>query len=297
MKNRDIFFRKTGGIVLEVLSIAPLRRAGLRCAASILRNFFFLQYYAVLFPKRIPVSRVDHPLDETIPFDPARVRTYLTFVAFWIRLLGFLLSRYGRDGRDMALEFIRSMDDLYRFAARIYKKHLSTTTRPRYKKGRFRLIHMTDPHLMCIPSLHVMIVIHTYTMLREFLSRRGETELYAQKAEAVRRGALAITESVLFVKQHSVNCISASLYAMCRFSPFRFPPGEAEQFAGDLFAGRSFDEANPPDPPEKRPEPSPGDRESIVKHITDLYRSFLEAGKTSEDWEKPLLDFLETHPR
>jgi hypothetical protein len=148
---------------------------------------------------------------------------------------------------------------------------------------------------MCIPSLHVMIVIHTYTMLREFLFRMGDGELFSRELEKVRRGALAITEAVLYVKQHSINCISAAMYAMSRYSPSRFPPEEAERFAGDMFSGKAFDQANPPDPGKPLAEVPAAERAAIVKYIMDLYYRFLEAGKTSADWEKPLLDFLKRH--
>ncbi|MDR0664728.1 MAG: hypothetical protein LBF86_04305 [Helicobacteraceae bacterium] len=80
----------------KILLNPALRGPALRCIASIFGNFFFLQYKAVLFPGRIPVASVDHPLDAKIPFIPRWVDIYLDFVAFWIRILGFLLSRYGR---------------------------------------------------------------------------------------------------------------------------------------------------------------------------------------------------------
>jgi hypothetical protein len=239
---------------------------------------------------------VDHPLDEKIPFTPKRIGTYLTFVSFWIEILGFLLGRYGRRGRDLGIEFIKSVEGLYLFAAEVYTKNLSTTNRPLYKRNQFRLVHLTDPHLMCIPSLHVMIVIHTYTMLKEYLFRMGEGELFSKELEEVRRGALAITEAVLYVKQHSVNCISAAMYAMSRYSPSRFPPKEAERFAGDIFSGKALDQGNPPDPKKPLGEVPREERPAIVKHIIDLYYLFFEAGKASATWEKPLLDFLKNLP-
>jgi hypothetical protein len=140
-----------------------------------------------------------------------------------------------------------------------------------------------------------MIVIHTYTMLKEYLFLMGDGELFSKELEDVRRGALAITEAVLYVKQHSVNCISAAMYAMSRFSPSRFPPKEAERFAEDIFSGKAFDQANPCDPQELLKGISPADRKAITAYIISLYHSFLEAGKTSAAWEKPLLDFLKNH--
>jgi hypothetical protein len=296
MKQLNLFRRPISHIVLESCRFAPLRRSALRCIVTILRYFFFLQYYAVLFPKRIPVSWADHPLDEKIPFNPRYIRTYLTFVIFWIHLVGFLLGRYGGSGRGLAVEFVKSMERLYLFAAQVYKKNLSTTKRSKYNRNYFRLVHATDPHLMCIPSLHIMIVIHTYTMLREFLARRGEGEVYSKEAEDLRCGALAITEAVLYVKQHSINCISAAMYAMTCFSPSRFFPEEAERFAGDIFSGKAFDQANPEIPKNPGPEVLSRDREPIIRHILDLYYAFLAEGEKSSCWERPLLDFLAKLP-
>ena len=65
-------------------------------------------------------------------------------------------------------DFIYTMGDLYAFAAEVYKRNMSTTKRPFYiARPRFFVIHMLDPHLMCIPSLHVMVVIHTYLQFIE----------------------------------------------------------------------------------------------------------------------------------
>jgi hypothetical protein len=291
----NLLRRRVSRIVFEVFSTPLTRPSGLRCIFSIFMNFFFLQYYAVLCP-RSPVSRAEDPLDDKIPFTPGRIRTYLTFVTFWIHLIGFLIGRYGRGGYVLANDFIKSMEKLYLFAAQIYKKNLSTTQRPKYKRNFFRLVHATDPHLMCIPSLHVMIVIHTYTMLREYLLSQGDFETYFKETENVRRGALAITEAVLYVKQHSVNCISASMYAMSCFSPSRFPPQEAVKFAGDLFTGKAFDPANPENPEKPLERIFPEDKEALTAYIIGLYYSFLEEGKKSTDWKKPLLDFLKKLP-
>jgi hypothetical protein len=270
--------------VIRILSYPALRRPALGCVKSIFYCFFFLQYKAALLPGRIPVSGVDHPLDKKIPFTPRWVGVYLDFVAFWLRLAGFLLRRYRRRGIGPAGDLITSMGRLYVFAAEVYTKHLSTTERPRYlAHPRFVLIHAADPHLMCIPSLHVMVVIRAYTQFRAILRSLGDEGKWAEKIAAVRRGALEITEAILLVKQHSVNCVAAAMYAMSRFDGELFPPQEAEDFASGLF--RSL------------PILSPGDRTIIGEYIGELYRRFLREGEGAPSWEEPLTAFLRSLPR
>ncbi len=262
------------------LSRPIVARAGGRCAASAIKDFFFFQHRAAWFPGRVPVSSVDHPLDERIPFRPDWVRIYLDFVPFWIRTAGFLIKRYGKSAEQAAADFVDSMGLLYSFAGKVYRENLSTTRRPRYlKHPRFVLIHLTDPHLMCVPSLHVMIVIRCYTKFRDIARALGEEEALEPFIEELYRGALAITESILFVKQHSVNCISAAMYAMTRFDAELFPPEEAERFARDLYG----DGAGLPEET----------GEAVRRHIHELYRRFMEEGERCDDWRRPLLDFLE----
>jgi hypothetical protein len=269
--------------ILRILSYPSLRRPALGCIKSIFYYFFFPQYKAALFPGRIPVSGVDHPLDRKIPFDPRWVGVYLDFVAFWIRLAGFLLRRYRRRGIGPAGELIESIGRLYPFAAEVYAKNLSTTRRPRYfARPRFVLIHVADPHLMCIPSLHVMVVIRAYTQFRAILRSLGGEEEWAEKIAEAGRGALNITEAILFVKQHSINCVAAAMYAMTRFDGALFPPVEAEDFVSRLFLSL--------------PVPSPADRGIIGDYILELYRRFLREGAAARSWEEPLTAFLRSLP-
>jgi len=269
--------------VFRILGSPYLRITALQSTASIFRNFFFLQYRAAIYPGLIPVTRVDHPLDLKIPFLPGKVNVYLDFIAFWVRCLGFLLRHCGRKALEPVRNFIESIGQVYAFAAEVYRVNLSTTDRPFYiKRPRFLLIHAVDPHLMCIPSLHVMIVIRTYTLFKEILKAFKLEERFAAQAEELQRGALAITEAVLYIKQHSVNCISAAMYAMSRFDTGLFPPAEAERFASEIFREGENEEKSL----------SKEDGDDIRKYILALYRRFLDEGEKSEDWKKPLLDFL-----
>ena len=269
---------------IRVLGSPYLRVTALRCIASIFRNFFFLQHRAAFLPGLIPVSKADHPLDSTIPFLPGRIGIYLDFVAFWVRCLGFLLRKCGRMALEPVRHFIATMDGLYAYAAQVYAKNLSTTSRPFYiSHPRFLLIHAVDPHLMCIPSLHVMIVIRTYTLFADMIETLGVKGKFAAQAEELRQGALAITGAVLYVKQHSVNCIPAALYAMTSFDPRLFTPAEAERFVSDLFRGENA--------------PNRQEAEEIRRHIISLYRRFITEGETANNWSAPLLNFLNELPK
>jgi hypothetical protein len=293
---------------VKSISVSSLRPAVIRCVISIVYNFFLRQYRAALLPGRVPVSKVDHPLDLKIPFVPSWVTIYLDFVFFWIRMVGFLLHTYGRGAYDAAREFIVSMGRLYSFAAETYQKNLSTTDRPFYiARPRFFVIHLMDPHLMCVPSLHVMIVIWTYRKFAAILGSFNDAGRRAAQIEEMKQGALAITHAILFVKQHSVTCIAAALYAMTCFSGELFPPEEAESFVNLLFW------ETPPAPPSQigrlpanyktRPWAAPrtkipaADALIIKTHIISLFRRFLEEGKTARKWEEPLLNFMKPMSR
>ena len=281
--SRTVSGESSAWAIIHIFGNRILRPAALRSTLSIFKNFFLLQYKAVLLPGRYPISRADHFLDEKIPFSPDRVDTYLDFLHFFIRVQGFLMRVLGRKSALPVENFIKSLGRAYQTAAGVYSRNFSTTARPDYRaRFRFLVIHAFDPHLMCIPSLHVMVVIMIYTMFRKTIRDLGREQEFAGQTEAVRLHALAITEAVLYVKQHSVNCIPAAMYAMTCFGDF-FPPGEAEAFAKDIFRDAT-------DIPEE-------DIKAIREHIIGLYRTFLDQSLKSSSWEKPLLDFLKTLPQ
>ena len=286
----------------KTLSSPRMRPVTIRCIASIFHNFFFRQYRAAFLPGRVPVSGVDHPLDEQIPFTPSWVTMYLDFTPFWVRTVSFLLRNYGRKAHNAAIDFISSMGKLYSFAAGVYQKNFSTTRRPFYiARPRFFLIHLVDPHLMCIPSLHVMIAIRTYTKLAQVMRDFGDDKALAPQIEEMRQGALAITRAVLYVKQHSINCISAALYAMTCFEPALFTPEEAEAFAAEVFSGKQL-AATPcgkrlPNHAVRPAAAPPGainahNAAEIQEYVIGLFRRFLSEKKDAENWGEPLLNFL-----
>lgn len=240
-------------------------------------------------------------MDKKIPFDPSWVKIYIDFVSFWIRMLSFFLRRYGRKSYKHAREIIISIGELYKMASVVYKKNLSTTKRPFYiARPHFLLIHLVDPHLMCVPSLHIMVAVFTYKMFEKIARQLTDEENLKEQIEEMKYGALAISQSVLYVKQHSVNCIPAALYAMTCFNPELFPPEEAENFTMMLFSpvpssinaknNRAFH------PCLSSLEISETDQAQIKKYILDLYGRFLKERETSKSWEDPILKFLSGLP-
>ncbi|MCL2210701.1 MAG: hypothetical protein FWB95_02130 [Treponema sp.] len=279
-----------------------LRPAFLKTVPRIIYNFFLRQYHAAFFSGRIPVTSVDHKLDEKVPFAPAWVTIYLDFVHFWIRLITFFLKRYKRKAHIPVRDFIYSMGDLYVFAAEIYKRNMSTTKRPFYiARPRFFVIHLLDPHLMCIPSLHVMVVVHTYLQFSEIAKKIGESDKLKDQALELKQGALAICQAILFVKQHSVNCIPAALYAMTCFCSELFPCEEAEKFTSLLFSPAPCAVNEEIKKIKVHPAAAPRtninaeDQARIKDHILSLYYRFLEEKKTSQNWYDPLINFLKTY--
>ena len=294
-------------VCVKTLCIPSLRPKTILCFFSILYNFFFRQYRAAWLPGRVPVSRVDHPLDRKIPFVPSWVTIYHDFSFFWIRMLSFLLHTYGLKAFKAVGEFITSIGKLYTFAAEAYQQNFSTTIRPFYiARPRFFIIHLFDPHLMCIPSLHVMVVTWTYIQFAAILRSLNDAENHAAQIAEMKQGALSITRSILFVKQHSINCVAAALYAMTRFDAELCPPEEAEDFAAQLFGAAPPPACTPCGPLPKnyhlRPCAAPrtsipvADAAAITAHIIDLYRQFLAEGKSAQNWEEPLLRFMRELP-
>jgi hypothetical protein len=134
-----------------------------------------------------------------------------------------------------------------------------------------------------------MIVIRGYTVFRQILASMNKTESCAVELESVKKQALNITRAILYVKQHSINCISAAMYAMSRFDPDLFPVEEAEIFAEGLFS--------PQDGLPGGDAVAAQDIPEIRSHIAGLYRRFVEEGKNAAHWTDPLFDFLASLPR
>jgi len=251
---------------------------------TVTADFFGLQFLEKWGFLHIPVINVQSPLDDKVPFTPSKVDIYLGFINFWLRPFTMLMKRFGiRRSLPFCTEFLRLLKTAYHEAARVYRFRLSTTNRPDYNDmKKFRYIHRMDPHLLCVPSLHIAIVVLCYTFYRRLFERehftREEKEMWNRELYG---GAIRIAESVLYIKQHSVNCIPAALYMMTRISGNLFTTEDAVAFINDLFA-----DAN---------DITTEDRNQIIDYIQYMYERLLLEGCTENDWTVPVQHWLLEH--
>lgn len=275
----------TRGINVLAVAVPALRHRDIRGAVlafvrTVVTDFFWLQFSVKWGLRRVPVVDVDHPLDDEVPFAPEKVGVYLDFIAFWIRPLGYIGRRFGADAqRRYAVDYLRLIERCYREAAGVYRFRMSTTRRPRYFRGQFLTIQLFDPHYLCVPSLHVMIVVLTYTFFRRAFAELGLSGAEADSLDAeLFGGAVEITETVLYIKQHSVNCIPAALYAMSRITPEEVNDSEVEAFVDRLFADAPL---------------LAGDADDRLRaHIREAYDHLTDAGSTDQDWTPAVRRFL-----
>ncbi len=273
----------TAYVFFRVFGARESRKAAARYLRTVMRDFFFLQFSVKFGFKKIPIVSVDHPLDAAVPFTPEKVSVYLDFIAFWIRPIGYIWKRFGRAaGVKYAAEFLGIVDQCYRDAARVYRFRMTTTNRPKYHKGKFLTIHLFDPHYLCVPSLHVIIVTLAYTFYRRAFAElgMGKDEADALNAE-LHDGAVEITETVLYIKQHSVNCIPAALYAMTNITPKEVNPTVVEEFISCLF--------------KEAPTVEPPSAAKIREYISDIYERLFLEGCHDADWITPIQRLLNAY--
>lgn len=270
-------------ILLRTLGDGRSRKAFFKYIGTVMNDFFFLQFSVKFGFKKIPILNVDHQLDQTVPFTPDKVSVYLDFVAFWVRPLGYIGRRFGKEAQaKYTAEFLYLVDLCYRDAAEVYRFRMTTTKRPHYHRGSFLTIHLFDPHFLCVPSLHVIIVVLAYTFYRKAFAELGmeEKEMAILNKELF-DGAVAITETVLYIKQHSVNCIPAALYAMTRITPEEVTPTEVMRFIDHLFVNA--------------PAVAPENVVKIRAHISDLYEELFLEGCHDTSWITPLQRWLNAY--
>ncbi|MCR5724047.1 MAG: hypothetical protein K6G80_03075 [Treponema sp.] len=260
----------------------------IRFFIAVIRNYLVRQYAHVWHLSHVPVIHVDHPLDKTVPFLPQKVSVYFRFIDFWIEPLTMLTERFGLwKGVGLGNQWLEAIKKTYQSAGKVYAGYLSTTDRPDYKGDKlFKLIHGADPHLLCVPSLHIAIVVLCFTFFRDLFEREQLTE--AEKTrwnQSLYAEAVAIAESVLFVKQHSVNCIPAAFYMMTAQFPDLVKPRVIEAFIDDMFKTSTPEEI------------SPDNAKAVRAHILFTYRAYLEKAKTAGVWYEPIREWLSAYKR
>lgn len=249
---------------------------------TIIKDFFLLQHLQKLHITKRPVVNVDTEIDEKIPFTPSYVTTYLGFVEFFIRPMDMLKKRLGyRKAASYLCLYLKFLTHIYSHASAIYRFCMTTTTRPRfYKNRKFRTIHFFDPHLLCVPSIHVAISAGSYAWFSQLFKTgilpQEEAEM---RLNEIKKQAIAIVESVVFIKQHSVNCIPLALYMLSStmYKSF-FTVQDSINFIDDLFL--------------ETPEISPEVRQEIIDHFYYLYERTLLESKYSANWEECIQHWL-----
>lgn len=262
------------------LSRPRLLGAALAVALEAIRSFFLPQFGNSILRRRAVIN-VGHPLDDAVPFNPRHSGKYMEFVKLWMSALYRLWQIYGDEALPELVGYVGDIRRLYTEAGSVYRIVHTTTDRPKENPDlRFALIHALDPHLNCVPSLHVLIVFTNWKLAAGFVSRKGgaRSDAMARWLDRQRDEALAITESVLYVKQHSINCIGASLFYLVRRCP-GFTDADVREAVRDLFASTEAD------------LPAIGElRASIIEIYERLGTAFSRAPERG--WRAHLLDFI-----
>ena len=248
---------------------------------TVTQDFFLIQFLRKFKFTRTPIVHVDNPLDNKIPFNPRCIADYLGFVNFWIRPMALLITTLGiKKASPHLAEFYRCIRNAYRSAADIYRFRLSTTDRPHYKRRiYFAGVHMLDPHYLCVPSLHITVVCLTYSFMRNVFARedysKEQVELWNQE---LYDGAVKIAETVLYVKQHSVNCIAAALYMSAKIFPELFSKQDALNFLDSMFKTRK-------DIPQEN-------KKEVIDYMKELLLQFCKDSENADDWKEPVKNWL-----
>lgn len=248
---------------------------------TVLLDFFLLQYSVKLRLRKIEIIQVGDPLDDKIPYRPDKSDTYLDFIHFWIRPLTLVIKRFGvKRALPHLSRFMSVIQQAYAEAARVYKFKMSTTIRPPHNGNKnMKTIHRVDPHYLCVPSLHIAVVTLTYCFFDDvFQQEHLSPDEHERYTKELYDGAVEIAETVLYVKQHSVNCIPAALYMMLHILPDTFDIEKGVRFINDLFLNA--------------PDVTPNDRQEIAAHVHYMFERLLLEGLNEDDWTIPVKRWL-----
>lgn len=269
--------------------ILPFHPSSIKTSFSFIftawKSFVVIQNKQKFHITRKNVVNVEHPLDEKIPFVPSNVKIYMDFVWLFCRIMAMFIVKKGiTEGVRLNKKIIRFIEGLYIRGSHIYNHALSTTKRPHYMKMfKFVVIHLFDPHLLCVPSLHVAIVVGVWAKVREILSETSfSEEEKSQILDDIYYGSIAITESVLFVKQHSINCVAGALYMLtASHDKGFFTEEDAKHVINSLFLEPEYIKD--------------GNEIQIREYIGKMYKNLIESSRNSTDWETALYNWLDTY--
>ncbi len=244
-------------------------------------KFFIPQYLEKLHLIHVPIKHVDHELDDRIPFKPEYLPVYMRFINFWLQTLAMLEVKFGIIyGGFFCGRYLTFLRDAYSSAYDIYSYCMSTTKRPSSDDRGIRALRLADPHYFCVPSLHIAIVAGTYAFYKKLFAEEdfteGERSVWLSE---LKEEGLAIGRSVLYLKQHSVNCIPAALYMLCRIVPDFFTEAEARTFIESFL--------------EPVDDILPEDKLAITGHIEEFITMLLDDQDGELDWTLPLKHWLD----
>ncbi|MCQ2240396.1 hypothetical protein [Treponema sp.] len=250
---------------------------------TVIWKFFLLQYLQKIHLRRIEITSVDHELDTTVPFREDYAGIYLDFINYWIRPLSMMFKKFGHmKGLKLCAEWFRRISLAYNEAYKVYSKNLTTTRRPSPKTKAVRNIQKADPHYCCVPSLHIAVIVLTISFYRMLLAREDFTEDERKNFnEEIYSHGVEIAESVLYMKQHSVNCIPAALYMVTKIAPDIMTVEIAEELIKDLFA--------------KAEDVTEENKEKIKAHIQKFYHELLSESELFGHWSVPVLNWIKNY--
>lgn len=275
---------KSGTTVLFVLLHPDVFLKVVSFIKTVLIDFFISQFARKFGFTNTPVAKVDNELDSKIPFNPDKVGIYLDFTPFWIRPLSMIIKRLGyKKAKPYVVDYLNKIKLAYNSAGKVYKICMSTTDRPKYhKKFYFRVIHFFDPHYLCVPSLHICVVSLVWTFYRQAFSEiteisQEEKDLYLNE---LYDNAIKIAETVLYIKQHSVNCIPAALYMMTFLMRPYFTAEDGIQFLKDMFKKSSLSQET---------------QKELKDYMYFILERFILVGTTDDNWIEPIKAWLKEY--
>ncbi len=145
----------------------------------------------------------------------------MNFSPLWIKSIYFLYREFGKRSLPLIEQYISTVGNLYKNGFDVSDSCQSTTTRPGSGRNiKLKLLHWADPHLHCVPSLHVMVVCYNHLRIDSIIRElTGGTKGYEKEIDYLGDQAIQITNSILYMKQHSINCIPAGLFALSAECP------------------------------------------------------------------------------
>lgn len=262
-------------VYLYVLFHPKTWKSAIRFILTAAKDFFWLQYKRRLGLIKTKIITVDSPLDDFVPFKPEKIDIYLDFINFWLRPLSLLISLRRKNAAEYISDFLILINRCYKDAAGFYRFRMSTTQRPKGIANRkFIWIKLLDPHYLCVPSLHVSVTVLVTTYFkRVFKAEFSEEEQNFYNTELYEE-AIQIAETVLYIKQHSVNCVAAALYMMNCIMEGEFSIQNAIDFINTLFADAD--------------DITDENKKLINEHLNILFEQLLLEGTNEYDWVTPL---------